>query len=281
MLAPSLYLMDTNFWTSLGNYSLDARCEIANELGYSAVYETLSTGFPDSLLHDLNTIPPRYHIPLSAVYYTADLHRFDTALAESRKVIEQLTTTDTLELAIHASAGIPARPDTALESSLHHLLDHLLPLALQHRKTISLYPHIWFYIDRIEHALRIAREYNSPHLKVTFCGFHWYAVDATQLSSHLRDAAPLLHRVNICGTRKLPPGTQGLPATIECLSQGELDHFALLSLLHANNYTGPIGLQGYSAAGDVYPRLQRSLAAYHSLRDRVHQHPHWAAHVLT
>lgn len=280
MLPNSLYVMDTNFWTSLGNYSLDARCEMACELGYTGVYESLSSGFPHSSLKSLNEIPPRHAIPLAGIYYTADLHHLDRSVDEVSRVIEEVKTADTIELSVHASEGIPARPEPELEKRLHRFLDRLLPLAQRSGKTLSLYPHIWFYVERIEQAVRVAREYGQPNLRVTFCGFHWYAVDGTGLAEKLTQAAPLLHRVNVCGTRRLPQGTPGLPATIECLSQGEFDHFALLCLLNRISYSGPIGLQGYSAGGDVYMRLQTSLAAYKSMRDRAIRHATWAAHAL-
>jgi hypothetical protein len=81
--------------------------------------------------------------------------------------------------------------------------------------------------------------------------------------------------VNVCGSRRLDsPG--GPPATIEPLDEGELDNFALLGLLRAIDYRGPIVLQGYGVGGDVYAVLRRSLRAYRSMAARLAMHPEWA-----
>jgi hypothetical protein len=78
---------------------------------------------------------------------------------------------------------------------------------------------------------------------------------------------------NICGSR---PTAGGAP-TIEPLDEGELDNFALLGALQRVGYTGMIGVQGYSMGGDSYSKLQRSLAAFRAMTDRLAAHPGWAA----
>ena len=110
---------------------------------------------------------------------------------------------------------------------------------------------------------------------MVFTGYHWYAVDGTNLSSHLAAVAPYLVLANICGSRRFNNGS-GLPATIEPLDEGELDNFALLGALKVQGYDGPVGIQGYSAGGDPYTKLQRSLVAFRGMERRLHEHPEWA-----
>lgn len=279
MLPDSIYAMDTNFWTSLGRYSLTARCQMARELGYAGVYESLDSDFDQRVLTDLASVPAQMGVRVFGVYYTVDLHKAEQAQSDLARIVGGLGQDQTLELSVTASGGIPSRPEAALQSRLVELLGELLPLAAARRIRVLLYPHIWFYLERLEQAVAVVKEVGHPSLGVIFTGFHWYAVDGSGLRERLAEALPYLWRANICGSRRLPQGTAGLPATIECLDEGEMDNFSLLSLLDEMGFAGEIGLQGYSNGGDVYLKLQRSVLAYRSIVARVARRTGWASHV--
>jgi hypothetical protein len=110
---------------------------------------------------------------------------------------------------------------------------------------------------------------------LVFTGYHWYAVDGTNLSSQVTAAAPYLVLANLCGSRRFNNGS-GLPATIEPLDEGELDNFAVLGALKDQGYDGPVDIQGYSAGGDAYTKLKRSLVAFRGMDRRLQEHPAWA-----
>jgi hypothetical protein len=150
--------------------------------------------------------------------------------------------------------------DGELSAELHErlitLLRRVAEAAERFGRRVSLYPHIWFYIERIEQAVAAVHEVGSVCLGVTFTGFHWYAVDGKSLRARLRDAAPFLRGANLCGSRRLPEGTRRLPATIESLDEGELDNAAALAVLRYVGFDGPIGIQGYSNGGDSLSEVE-------------------------
>ena len=149
----------------------------------------------------------------------------------------------------------------------------LLQMAERKNAHICLYPHVGSWIERIEDGVRLCAKADHPRLRAVFCGFHWFAKDGKNLPARIREAAPFLRSVNMCGSRGPGPIFN---KTIEPLGYGELDNFALLALLRKNGYTGRIGFQGYSIGGDVYTHLKHSLAVYRDMEDRLNRHPNWA-----
>ncbi len=273
----SVFAMDTYFYNSLGAYEFDARCEMLKELGYDATYLTLWNEAAWQDLQQLPKVKSRHGLGVAAVYVTLDLAGDEKHAGNQRivRLLETLEGCDHIEMSVKSSASSPQNSDPEGDQRMKRWLEKLLPIAQRRGITISLYPHINFWLDRIETSTRLCREIAHPSLKTAFCGFHWYAIDGHNAPSHLKNAAPFLRSVNLCGSRRNPAGNS-MPATIEPLDEGELDNFALLGLLRQVGYQGMIGFQGFAIGGDAYPYLKRSLAAFREMESRLDAHPNWA-----
>jgi hypothetical protein len=55
-----------------------------------------------------------------------------------------------------------------------------------------------------------------------------------------------------------------------------MDNYAVLWKLYQQNYTGWVGLQGYSIGGDIYRKLSDSLATFRAFEKRIEAHPEWS-----
>jgi len=273
-----IFAMDTYFYTSLGAYEFDARCEVLKELGYDATYLTAWTDAAWADVPRLAQVKTKFGLDVAAVYATLDSAGDDNHAGNLRilRLVESLEGCDHIELAIRSSKEGLKTSDPAGDDAAKRWLDKLLKVASLRRITISLYPHINFWLERIEDAVRLCRAYNQPQLRMVFCGFHWYALDGTNLPARLDEAAPWLRSANLCGSRRRAKEHGGYPNTIESLDEGDLDNFALLGLLQKIGYRGMIGFQGFSMGGDVYAKLKRSLAAFRDMERRLAQHPNWA-----
>ncbi|MCG3147134.1 MAG: hypothetical protein PCFJNLEI_00571 [Verrucomicrobiae bacterium] len=270
-----LFAMDTHFKHSLGTYEFDARCEMVKELGYDATYLSLLNEPAWNDLPRLASVKTKHDLDVAGVWLLLD-GAGDDNHAGNLRVLRAIETTegcDHFELSIRTSDTTITRSDAAGDAAATRWLERLLTAADKRGATISLYPHINFWLERIEDAVRLCRQFNHPRLRAVFCGFHWYAVDGKNLGARLAEAQPFLRSVNLCGTRKLPEAK--LP-TIEPLDSGELDHFAVLGRLREIGYAGMIGFQGYGMGGDVYTNLQRSIRAFRDLEGRLQRHPNWA-----
>lgn len=266
-----VFAMDTYFYNSVGAYPYEVRCEMLRELGYDMTYHTLWSEKAWADLPKIAATKAEYGLDVAAVYASLDIAapEDDPAARRVLGVFDQLPRGISLEL--NLTCGDKALPNSSPDGDdrARRWLEPLLARAAHHGATVCVYPHIHSWAERVEDGVRLCRKLDHPCLKVVFCGFHWCAADGSHLPERIREAAPYLHSVNLCGANK-----GGWP--IQPLDCGEMDNFAVLGLLQANGYAGKIGFQGYSVGGDVYGYLKRSLATFRAFEDRLGRHPDWA-----
>lgn len=273
-----LYAMDTHFFTTIGSYSFDVRCQMLKELGYDATYLTLWTSAAWESLSQVQHVQQRHGLSVAAVYATWVLSEGAQSPGNARivRLAETLQGCDTIELAFARGDKGPQPSDPGGDGAAVRAIDRLLRICERRGIRLLLYPHITFWLERIGDAVRLCRRVAHPQLGAVFCGYHWYAADGKDIAARLTSAAPYLRHANLCGTRRVW-GKDGASCSIEPLDDGEMDNFAVLGLLHELGFQGAIGIQGYGVGGDVYTKLKRSRAAYCDMTDRINEHPHWAA----
>jgi sugar phosphate isomerase/epimerase len=131
---------------------------------------------------------------------------------------------------------------------------------------VVLYPHIGFYVGRIEDALRIRKLADRPNVGVTFNLAHFLAAkDEPNLDLRLREALPFLEMVSIYGADHEGDWSR----LIQPLDRGEFDVYGLLKKLRSMGYKGPIGLQCYQVSGDMEENLRRSMTAWRNFSRRL------------
>ena len=157
-----------------------------------------------------------------------------------------------------------ASPDA--ESRAVRNLREVADMAAASDLRVVLYPHMGFYIDRIEAALRLRKLAGRTNVGVTFNLTHFLAVkDEPNLDQRLREALPYLEMVSINGAEH----EGGWDRLILPLDRGAFDVFALLKKLAALGYKGPIGLQCYQVPGDTEENLKRSMHAWRGFLARM------------
>ncbi len=269
----SVYAMDTYFTNSLGVYPWEMRCEMLRELGYNETYLTL---WSEDAWEDLPKIAHAFNdfgLHVSGVYWTLDLDDRGGANHRFLEAMPTLPAATRIELAIVGESAFDV-DDARLKS----WLETLLQAADEHDLQITLYPHLDFWLDRLENALQVARKYLHPRLGAVFCGYHWFGLPGQNLHALpqlLKEAAPLLRAVNLCGSSCKSDNPR--QCTIETLDRGELDNASIAAVLREINYDGPVGFQGYGIGGDAYANLHASLNAWRDMQARLDKHPHWMA----
>ena len=265
------YAMDTAFYTSLGSYTFDARCEMAAELGYEGAYLTLWSDEAWGDLEAMKNVKQRHGLDPVAVYLTLELTANGISNeAEANRVIDALQGGPRIELSIRRGEDAPEKSDEAGDAAVLPVLERLVTRAERNGLILTLYPHLNFWMERVQDAARLCGKLDHPHLKLVFCGFHWYAADGKALREALTAAAPYLSHANICGCAP--------PRTILPLDEGELDNFAVLCALRREGQLVEgswVGVQGYSVAGDVYTKLRRSYRTLQDMQRRMREHPAW------
>jgi sugar phosphate isomerase/epimerase len=125
---------------------------------------------------------------------------------------------------------------------------------------VVIYPHDKFYIERVDHAVRIAKATGCDNVGVALNLCHFLKVQPTDdLSKILADAKPLLWSVSISGA-----DTDGKDwnTLIRPLDEGTFDVSILLKQLREIGYDRAIGLQCFNIRIDPKENLTRSIQAW-------------------
>ena len=125
---------------------------------------------------------------------------------------------------------------------------------------VVLYPHAGFHIERLDHALKIAKATGRDNVGVAFNLCHFLKVQpAGDLSALLTAAKPLLWSVSVSGADAEGKDWDTL---IRPLDEGSFDQAALLRNLRGIGYEGALGLQCYNIRLAPREHLNRSMAAW-------------------
>jgi sugar phosphate isomerase/epimerase len=133
---------------------------------------------------------------------------------------------------------------------------------------VVLYPHVGFYVARLEDGLRIAEKVDRENVGTAFNLCHFLKLDdASNLEGALQQAMPHLFLVSISGADQGDTIHMGWDRLIQTLDRGDFPMDQLLTTLERLGYGGPIGLQCYAIKGDIRDNLRRSMAAWRKLTE--------------
>jgi sugar phosphate isomerase/epimerase len=133
---------------------------------------------------------------------------------------------------------------------------------------LLLYPHTGDWIERVEDAVRVAKQVDRPNVGVMFNLCHWLRVSPDRdYKTRLTEAMPYLRAVSLNGADERD-GREGKPnweRYIQPLDSGTFDQAAFVKTLRELGYCGPVGLQCFGIGGDAREHLARSLTAWKTL----------------
>lgn len=144
---------------------------------------------------------------------------------------------------------------------------------------VALYPHVDYYVERPDHALRLVQRVNQPNVGLSFNLCHWLATrnaSQTDWKSLLTTLKPHLKMMTISGAndvantglRTQPGGFWGqyiLPLGTGSFDTYELIRYAMQDL----DYSGPIGVQFYAMKGDKPTNLRNAMAVWQQYKTRL------------
>jgi sugar phosphate isomerase/epimerase len=178
-----------------------------------------------------------------------------------KEAIPQLKGRKTLLLIQFQSKALP-RSSPVGDARAVELGRELADSARVHGVRLAIYPHQKIWCERVDHAVRLARQCGRENLGVCFNLSHWLWTEPDgNLELRVREAMPHLFMVTINGSA--PEGT------LETLDRGAYDVGGFLRPLVAAGYQGPIGLQCVSIQGDPRDNLTRSMAAWRKMSARL------------
>lgn len=249
---PAFTLFAFDNGTGRGRLSAEVQAKMLKDLGYAGIGYTGTKNIP-AMLKALDA----NGLKMFSIYVGAKIGpkgpSYDSGLKEA---IQQLNGRETLIwLTITGKA-----PDGDLQAV--QVVREIGELAEASGLRVALYPHVGFFIARVEDSLRISKKVNRKNVGASFNLCHWLKVgDEKNMHQRLEQVLPHLFVVSINGADH-----QGdWDRLIQTLDRGEFDVYRFLKTLKELGYDGPIGLQCYNIPGDIRENLKRSMAAWRKL----------------
>lgn len=235
---------------------LEEQAELVKRTGYAGLGYTGALKVPE-MLQALESRGLKMFSIYVAAHVDGDKPSYDAGLPEAIKQLKGHGTVIWLTVQGKHPEG---------EERAVRMVREVADMAAESGVRVVLYPHMGFYVDRIEDALRIRGKVDRPNVGITFNLTHFLAVkDEFNLDERLRAAMPYLELVSINGAEH----EGGWDRLILPLDRGAFDVFGFLKKLVAAGYKGPIGLQCYLVPGDREENLKRSMAAWKQFQARM------------
>lgn len=247
--APPLY----PFQNSVRALPVDEGVALIKELGYPGI----GSVYPQDLAK-YQAACEKAGLKVFSIYCSAKVHKngwtFDPVI---RDAIARLKGTDAIvELNVQ-------RGDDPQEGHAVTLVKHIAAEAKAAGLKVILYPHFNDYIERVDHALRIAKASGCDNVGVAFNLCHFLKVQPQDdLTATLAAAKDHLWTISLCGA---DADGKDWNTLIRPLDEGTFDQAKLLRSLKEQGYSGPIGLQCFGIRMAPREHLTRSWTAWKKL----------------
>jgi len=240
------------------------QAEMLKELGYDGIgIEYAGAEQLAEMLQELDKNDLRLFAVYLGVNVDPNQQKYDPKLKQAIKILKGRNTI--LWLFIVSGTRKPSSPEG--DERAVEIIREIADMAAQSGVRVAMYPHLGFWVERVEDAVRVAKKVDRKNVGVTFNLCHWLKVDDEKNMGFLiKSAMPYLFVVTINGADS---GGKDWNQLIQTLDRGSFDMQRFLKTLKDSGYTGPIGLQGYGIGGDAHDNLKRSMSAWRQLSKRL------------
>ena len=162
-------------------------------------------------------------------------------------------------------------PNKGVDRTAIHLLRKLADLADESGLQVAIYPHLNFYVERTDHALRIAKKANKNNLGLTFNLCHWLATtnmkERATLKKQVESLAPYLKMMSINGANNIISSKTNIWRDyILPLGEGSFDVKGLVKYVAIDlGLNIPIGIQCYNLKGNKL-LVERTMAQVNEMK---------------
>lgn len=234
---------------------------LLKELGYDGMEYSGCRGL-EEILEELDNQGLRLFALYIGVQLDSDKQSYDPGL---KNAIRLLKGRDTV-LAVNVRGRKLPRSSREADGRAVRIVREIADMARESGLRVALYPHYGFWLERVEHAVRIVKKVDRENVGVVFNLCHWLRTESGKNMHHaLQVAKPHLFLVSINGADH----DGGWDELIQPLDSGEYDVYPVLKTLKELGYTGPIGLQCYGIQAKPREHLARSMKAWWQLNRRL------------
>jgi sugar phosphate isomerase/epimerase len=156
------------------------------------------------------------------------------------------------------------------------IFQQIADMAQQYGIRVMLYPHMYFWIESAEDAIRVAEKVNRRNFGMTFNLCHYLAhknragVDPWAAFDPLaQQAIPYLFAISLNGADAKDADQKDIWASfIQPLGEGDFDTYRYLTTFLDQGFDGPVGLQCYNIKEDKAVHLRKSMQTWQEYQQR-------------
>ena len=157
------------------------------------------------------------------------------------------------------------------------ILQEIADMAKEYGVKVMIYPHVNFWVDNVEDAMRVAGKVNRRNLGITFNLCHLLANQGTKADSSfipmVEKAMPYLFAISINGadepTEEIMKSSNLWHYLIQPLGQGNYNTYQYLNTFIERGFKGPVGLQCYNIKEDKPVHLKNSMVAWKNFQRKM------------
>ena len=254
-----------SFQNGLGGVAMEDQPKLLKELGYDGIE---FNGNPQQIPAMLAALDAQ-GLKMFTMYTGANLDPKKPPYHPGLKTaIERLKGRGTL-LSLTILGAAP-KASAELDDRAAAILDEIADAAEKSDLRIAMYPHVGFYVAKVDDAVRLAKRVNRKSVGVGFNLCHFLKLDDEKnLEAKIREASPYLLAVSVNGADSGETNAMPWSRLIQTLDRGSFDVARMLRVLRQIDYRGPVGLQCYAVPGESRENLTRSIRAWRELNARL------------
>ncbi len=253
-----------------------AQAALAARMGFDGVEKNRLDDFPE-----FYRAVQKNGLKLNALYVEVNLDNektpYDPRLEE---VFRTLKGTDAMPwLFITSAKYTPSSAEN--DERAVAILREIADLAQRYDLRVMVYPHVWFWLQSVDDALRVVKKVARPNLGLTFNLCHYFATQfyagqnpERNFAALAAKAAPHVFALSVNGLT-FPPASHERGRIwddfIQPLGSGNYDTYAFLKTFWDAGFRGPVGLQCYNVKGDKQTHLRQSVKTWQGYLKRYAQ----------
>lgn len=157
------------------------------------------------------------------------------------------------------------------------ILQEIADLANEYGIRVMIYPHVNFWVDNVEDALRVAEKVNRPNLGITFNLCHFLADKGIQSESAfiplVEKAMPHVFAISLNGADQPSEDILKSPNPwkyfIQPLGRGTYDTYKYFQAFVERGFRGPVGLQCYNIVEEKAMHLKESMITWKNFQRKM------------
>jgi hypothetical protein len=249
-----------------GDGSPAAQARLLKELGYHGAEHSGFNGLEEALV-ELD----RQSLRLFSIYTPVNLSPqsapFDPKLDQALPLLKGRSTLLWTYIPRPRNASLS---DSQMDQRAIDILRKLSAKIKDYGVSVAIYPHAGFWVETVEHAVRLVKQVDRENVGLTFNLCHWLKVSGPDnMLPLMKEALPHLFSASINGADSGDTKKMNWTQLIQPLDAGTYDTYGFVKALTDLGFQGPIGLQCYNIKAKPEVHLKQSMQAWQIICQRI------------